>query len=251
MQEYPEEALISVKQVADLVNPERYQDILESMIRIPSLSGEEAELARWMADHLREVGVETVEVDRGNNVVAHFGTGPRRLLISAHTDTMQPHLDMSDPYNPRAEGQEGSRKVYGLGAASTKACLASILEAITILSSMDVPLPTTTFLGVACDLHPTRHGIKEAFQLHDFKAEAVLVGEPTDLRIGLGARGYTHIDVTFKGKPHHAGRPDQSKNPVAGAAAFLETVLSQPLPEHPLLGSATVTPIECDSEGQR
>lgn len=240
-----------VRQLAAAVDPDRYVALLEQLIAIPSLTGEEAELAAWIAARLRAVGIADVHVDDCNNVIARFGGGSRRLLVSAHMDTMAPHPEMREPFVPRTVGEGSERLIYGLGAASSKACLASIIEALTVLAASDLPLPTTIFTGVARDLHPTRHGIKELFERHQIAADGALVGEPTNGRIGLGARGYAHIAVGFSGASHHAGRPDNQRNPVAGAAAFVGQLLAASLPAHPLLGAATLTPIEISSEGSR
>lgn len=248
---FSEDVLETVRQLSGRVELQRYEETLRQLVSIPSPSGEEGEVARWIERQLRKVGVSHIQVDEYDNVVAEFGSGKRRLLISAHTDTPAPQPAMEAPYTPYIREENGERKLYGLGAASTKGCLASIIEAITVLISAGVEIPRTTFLAVSCDLHPSRHGIKDAFRKHTFEAEAVLVGEPTNGRIGIGARGYAHVEVTFTGQPHHAGRPDNLKNPVAGVAAFIQRALAEPLPEHPLLGPASLTPLLVDSEGQR
>jgi acetylornithine deacetylase/succinyl-diaminopimelate desuccinylase-like protein len=67
----------------------------------------------------------------------------------------------------------------------------------------------------------------------------------------MGARGFAHVEIVFSGQPHHAGRPDNSRNPIAGTAQFLQRVLAEKLPESARLGAATVTAIECESQGQR
>lgn len=240
-----------VKRLAAAVNPDRYVELLEQLVRIPSLTGEERELADWIAGRLSEVGVADLQVDACNNVIARFGTGTRRLLISAHMDTMNPHPDMSTPFAPRTVGKGMERIIYGLGTASAKACLASIIEAITVLVASNELLPSTTFVAVARDLHPVRHGIKELFELHQIVADGAFVGEPTNGRIGIGARGYAHINVSYTGETHHAGRPHNQRNPIAGAAELVCQLLAEALPTHALLGNATLTPIKISSEGSR
>jgi acetylornithine deacetylase/succinyl-diaminopimelate desuccinylase-like protein len=53
------------------------------------------------------------------------------------------------------------------------------------------------------------------------------------------------------GNPHHAGRPDHQLNPIAGATEFVHNALRMTLPDHPQLGSASLTAVEWSSEGQR
>jgi succinyl-diaminopimelate desuccinylase len=240
-----------IKEIHQNIDGDRYLDTLMSIIRIPSLSGEEAEISCWVKKRLNSIGVQNIAIDKFNNVIATFGNGKPRLFVTCHMDTMSPHPEMREPYVPRVVEDNGVKKLFGLGAASSKSCLASIIEAFTVLLSSNQTLPSIIFAGVACDLHPKIHGIKEFFSLHKIEADAALVGEPTNLRIGLGARGYAQVQINFIGEPHHAGRPDNMKNPIVSAAAFLEIALSESLPSHPLLGSATLTPIGWNFEGQR
>ena len=183
---------------------------MRSLIRIPSISGEEIEFAQAVAERLLTIGMGEVQIDECFNLVARLSGGPGHVLLNAHMDTMRPHPEMRDPYTPRLEFQDGVEKIYGLGAASTKGSIASILEALEVVIASGEEIPTITFLGVGRDFHPTLHGINDAFRLHQFNVDCALVMEPTNLRVGIGARGYTHIAVTFTGIPHHAGMPKSS-----------------------------------------
>src|SRR5438067_420082 len=62
---------------------------LESLVRIPSPTGAEADLAAALASYLRSAGFQDVQVDEHGNVLLRLlGTepGPSRLLIT-HTDS--------------------------------------------------------------------------------------------------------------------------------------------------------------------
>jgi acetylornithine deacetylase/succinyl-diaminopimelate desuccinylase-like protein len=146
---------------------------------------------------------------------------------------------------------EGQERVYGLGATSTKGSISLILEALEVLINSSEVVPSMTFLGVSRAFHPNAHGLEDAFRMHTLDAECAIVLEPTNLQVGIGARGLSHIEVTFTGKPHHAGRPDHHLNPIVGAAEFVHKALRQPLLDHPQLGSASLTAVEWRSEGQR
>jgi SAM-dependent methyltransferase len=58
-------AAATARALADRINPERYLETLEELIRIPSPSGEEAAIARYVAERLRTAGVENVEFRLG------------------------------------------------------------------------------------------------------------------------------------------------------------------------------------------
>lgn len=239
------------REAAGRIDPAKYLRTLEELIRIPSPSGEEGAISDYVVGRLREIGMEEIEVDRHANVLAQLGRGDRRLLIISHIDSMRPPTNMQDPFTPRYGELDGERVIYGLGAATPKSCVAAMIEAMAVLREFQERMPTVTFVSSTRDLHPTEHGIGDLFKEHSISSDGAIVGEPTRLRLGIGARGYTHIEMNLAGQPHHAGRPDQRRNPVSAAAEFVHRALAESLPEHPLLGAATLTPIEWSSEGQR
>lgn len=236
---------------AERVNPERYLATLQDLIRIPSLSGEEADVAQYVARRIREVGLDGVEVDKHNTVIGTLGRGSHRLLIICHTDTMKPAPGMEEPYVPKIRDLNGEPTLYGAGAATPKSGIAGMIEAMYALKQIEDEIPSVIFVANSRDLHPTEHGIGDVFIDHDIKADGVINGEPTRLRVGIGARGYSLVEMLFTGAPHHAGRPDQKRNPISAAAEFLHNVLQKPMLSNPLLGSAAMTPLEWSSEGQR
>jgi len=64
------------------------------LVDIPSVSGEEAEAARFVAGHLADLGyqVEVFEAAPGRpNVLATTDRSPR-VVLSTHLDTVPPHL---------------------------------------------------------------------------------------------------------------------------------------------------------------
>ena len=62
---------------------------LRELIRIPSLSAEEGELAARLQQELLHVGLDDVRIDRIGNVVARMGSGNgKKLLLNGHMDTV-------------------------------------------------------------------------------------------------------------------------------------------------------------------
>ncbi|MFO8035717.1 MAG: M20/M25/M40 family metallo-hydrolase [Anaerolineales bacterium] len=241
-----------VQDIAEKVDGGRCTDFLKKLISIPSVSGEEQKVAHWISERLGEIGFQEVEVDEWDNVIAKREGNRRQILMSVHLDTSHPHPDMGDPFDPIIKESEGEARLYGLGAASSKGSTASMLEALSVLTSSGEEMPSIIFTGVARDLLPkSGYGIRAVFREHAIDADAAIVGEPTDLKIGIGSRGLAHVKVTFYSEPTHAGRPDNNANPIAGMSKFISKTLEGPLPKHPLLGAASISPIECRSEGER
>ena len=94
-----------------------YQDaveLLKAMIRIPSLSKEEAGTADLLAKFLTERGVEVHR--KKNNVWAfnkYYDPAKPTILLNSHHDTVKPNSAYTrDPFEPSVEGD----RLYGLEA---------------------------------------------------------------------------------------------------------------------------------------
>jgi len=84
-------------------------------------------------------------------------------------------------------------------------------------------------LGKALDLFP--------------RPDLVILGEPTDLRLGIGHRGRVVLKVEARGRTAHASMPELGDNAIQRMMAALPRLLSLPLPNDPMLGRGTVTPV--------
>src|SRR5262245_5684552 len=91
--------------------------LLEQMLRIPSLSGQEAELARFLAGEMRRLGFES-QVDGAGNAVGVAGTGPEIVLLG-HIDTVPGDVPVRI-----ADG-----RLYGRGAVDAKGPFAAFVSA--------------------------------------------------------------------------------------------------------------------------
>jgi len=98
-------------------------DLLSALVRIPSVNPRmgggagEGELAGFLAEHLRALGVAPIvtEVQPGRPNVLGTACG-KHLLFEAHLDTVSPSHGHVDPFVPRVEGD----RLYGRGACDTK-----------------------------------------------------------------------------------------------------------------------------------
>lgn len=228
---------------AELISPERYLQSLVDLIRIPSHAGQEAGITAWLYERLLALGFE-VTVDAQANVVGRLAGGPRRLLLVAHRNIQEPDPQMSEPLIARLVEREGDVLIYGLGAASCKASLAAMIEALTVISKQPLQRPTLLFASHPGTFSPFGSGIADLFRLHDLSADGAIVGEPTALAVGVGARGYAHIEVHFdRSRPYSDAAPPAT-HPISAAVAFLRELRAQTLPDHTRLGPATLTPIQ-------
>lgn len=182
--------------------------------------GDEAALARRLADELAARGpdqVEVVDVDRarrGAYVYARWGAP--RLLLNAHIDTVPPNAGWTgDPYAPRREGD----RVVGLGACDTKGAIAAILAALDAARPRDLAV---LFSG------DEEHGgsCVRAFLRSPAAAglERAIVCEPTGCRAGTRHRGILAFTVRLEGEGGHSSRADHLPAPVAELARLAVAV---------------------------
>src|SRR5215813_1073472 len=91
--------------------------LTRTLIDIPSLTGEEAQVGRFLASHLDRLGynveLQTVEGDRCN-VIATTGAASH-VVFSTHMDTVPPYI-------PSTEDDEN---IYGRGACDAKGIMAA------------------------------------------------------------------------------------------------------------------------------
>ena len=88
-------------------------ETLQELVKIPSLSGAEAQVAEYVSKRLNQLNLKP-EVDKYYNVIATIGSG-RTLLLNAHLDTVPPGKRWTkDPYSGEvAGGKVPHRRLQG------------------------------------------------------------------------------------------------------------------------------------------
>ncbi len=140
---------------------EQFKLLLMDMVNIPSPTGEEAELARYMVDHMIDNGLEGRAQyldDRQANAVGKLPSkskqGPELLLYAAF-DT---HLGGSDeeerwagqplPSILRPQARLDGEEISGLGAENPKAYAACVTTAATCIAKAGLELPGELTVGL-------------------------------------------------------------------------------------------------------
>src|SRR5687767_3081071 len=91
--------------------------LLEQMLRIPSVSSQEADLARFLVDQMRSLGLRSY-IDGAGNAVGEAGEGPEIVLLG-HIDTVPGVVPV------RIEAGQ----LYGRGAVDAKGPFATFVTA--------------------------------------------------------------------------------------------------------------------------
>ncbi|GAA1228497.1 M20/M25/M40 family metallo-hydrolase [Kitasatospora nipponensis] len=170
-------------------------------VGVPSVSGDERELAAYLLHWCHERGI-TAEIDPVGNLVATRGRGPRRLLLLGHLDTV--------PYRWPVEWREGA--LHGRGSVDAKGSLAAFLE---VLATAEVPADGQ--LRVVGAVEEEISSSKGAFHARDhYPADAVVIGEPSGAaKLTLGYFGLFKLRVTASVASGHSAGMDAVSAPDA------------------------------------
>ena len=219
-------------------------DLHADLVRFPSLSHQEADVADFVEQTTRAVpGLDVGRLD--DNVWASLGDGDDLLLLCSHLDVVPPSADQERPFEPRrVDG-----KVYGRGAVDAKASGAAMLAALATLAR-EAWSPQGGRLVVAltaCEeagrgYNGMEHLRRDLFGHGLPEVSAALVGEPTELRPCLAQKGLLLLEATAHGRTAHAARAHLGDNAITRAARDLVRLgdLAFDRPD-PLLGLPTAT----------
>jgi acetylornithine deacetylase/succinyl-diaminopimelate desuccinylase-like protein len=231
-------------------------DILRTMIGIKSVVPREEELAGFIADEIRSMGIEPEwqEIAPGRPNVyatATLGTGGRFLVFSGHSDTVPPADGWeTDPFAP----VESAGRLYGLGAINMKSGLACMLAAFKALVNADGLGGKTGRLGIAVtvDQEGLSTGARALLKTPYGACDAMLhaehfYGDTPQNYLPLAGTGKVLYKLTVHGRAAHAFRPHLGGINAVGDAARIITALDRlRLRDHPLFGQGSVCVLKLD-----
>jgi acetylornithine deacetylase len=222
-------------EVLDNLDLDRAVELVQQVCRIPSVLGEEGDLAQFLASVMRESGFESVELQdvlpgRPNALgEVSFGQGPR-VVLTGHMDTKpESHgWQRAAPFS----GDLIGGAVYGHGIMDMKAALACQIVAIEAVRASQVPLSGTVAMAAVADHMGEQAGSIAYFGTH--QADLCLLGELTDNQVCLGHRGRYYFDVTVLGRSAHTCHKHAAVNAnVLAAQAVLALDRSRLEPDLP------------------
>ena len=185
--------------------------LLRQMVRIPSLSGEEAGVAACIGESLDAWGIPFAQV-RGNLLALNrrFDPGKPTLALDAHLDT----VPVSSGYtrDPFDSGNDPDI-IYGLGSNDDGGSVVSMIAAFRHFFEAQMPFNLMLVLSRQEEVAGP-DGARWLFAPDGlFATDArwpmpcrVIVGEPTGMRPATSERGLLVLDGLAQGVSGHAAR---------------------------------------------
>lgn len=213
---------------------------LKEMIKIPSVVGDEEELAHYLQYELEKIGLETTlqEVEPGRpNVYGKLAGAKegKRISFNGHLDTIPvvPGWD-TDPFEPVVK--EG--RIYGLGSNDMKGGIACILNTLRAYVESGAEFNgEISFTGVV-DEEAYGKGAKAMLKSGFKDVDAVVLAEPymadEAKPTPLGITGKVLYDVHVHGRAAHGFHPEEGVNAIEQTGIILANLHRLRIPEHPL-----------------
>ncbi len=186
-------------------------ELLHKLISIPSVYGNEKEIADFCENFLK---TRNYTVKRNSNTLLgyrEFDPSKRTVALVGHLDTVPGENDHT--------GKVIEGKLFGLGASDMKAGDAVILKLAEEFSLKESRFNLVYLLYEKEEGPYLENGLRPLFESEEFnrilkKIDFAFVLEPTDNVVQVGCLGVIHSWFVFKGKRAHSARPWEGENAI-------------------------------------
>lgn len=197
----------------------KFKDALTQLVAAPSISSTQAEidmgnktvidlLANWLDAHGFEIDLQPISKDGQKlNLYASIGANVSNqkggLVFSGHTDTVpcDPQLWDGQPFKLK----ENSHGYQGLGATDMKGFFAVLLRTLSYIDLQKLQSPLV--IVATADEETTMSGARLLLRDRVENAEAVIIGEPTDLQPIRMHKGIMMESIRVQGRGGHSSNP--------------------------------------------
>lgn len=230
-----------------VVSDKELISIIEDLVKIPSYNGilnQETKVAEYIHRLFLKEGIdsEIVHVADGRcNVIAKIkgNNGGKTLLLTGHIDTVPPY-DMQDPFEMKNDGEN----LIGRGVVDMKGAVACMVYSMIAIKRANVKLSGDLFFAGVIDEEEKSLGTIDLIE-KGIKADAAIVGEPTNFDICVAHRGLEWFELHFEGKTVHGGAQKDGINAILKASNFIQRVEEKLMPiiekeTHNIIGTSSM-----------
>ena len=164
-------------------------------------------------EHSRSGGLPVTRAQVGNE-------DSPTLVLHGHLDVVPA---LSGQFEPRVEGD----RLYGRGAYDMKAALAVMMLVCDQMKEQD---DVCVRLGIVCDEESEEEENRGSDALVDagFLGDFVITGEPTNLQVGVQAKGVLGVRLLVSGRSAHGATPWLGDNAIVKAIEVFRAIESLP-----------------------
>lgn len=216
-------------------------EFCRKLVRTPSMSGQEGDVAALIQSEMRKLGYDDVRVDEAGNVIGLLrgSGGGKSIMLNSHMDHVHPGDESLWPYPPYS-GEMREGHVWGRGASDTKGAIATQVYGAAILKEIAEEFGGDVYVaGVVLE---ELGGLGTKTLVKKLRTDYAILGEGTSNHIKIGHRGRVGIVVQVDGISVHGSVPEKGVNPHYVLAAFINRLKDYPLPRSEMFGSASLAP---------
>src|SRR5205085_7119078 len=134
-------------------------------------------------------------------------------------------------------------RIYGRGSQDMKGGLASMMAAVIYLAKNRGLHAGRVIVAAVIDEEYASIGADEL--VTKWKADAAVVGEPTDMKIAVGHKGFEWVEITTEGVAAHGSRPLDGRDAIVRMGRVLSRLEKldrdiQRRQPHPILGTGSL-----------
>ncbi|KAK4162903.1 hypothetical protein QBC43DRAFT_320698 [Cladorrhinum sp. PSN259] len=213
--------------------------LLLRLMSIVSTSELEHDIGISLQNHLQELGytVERIPISPGSsrhNIYAYLGsTRKTRILVTAHMDTVPPHIP------PTIDNE--NQIIRGRGSSDDLGPLVAQIHALQELRASSQIKEGDVGLLLVVGEENGGHGM---IAVNDWYAEGLsweagIFAEPTQNKITKGHKGQLAFEIVATGLACHSGYPHLGKSAITALLAVLNELSATNWGESDLLGKST------------
>ena len=193
------------------------------LVKIPSPSGNELEVAKYIQKYLKNIGIESYTDNAGKkvnsnvgNVIAKIGKGRPKLMFVAHMDTVEDGKSIIRPIINNGAIRSDGKTILG---SDDKAAVASLLGAMEELKDKDIP---TTYCVFSLREEKGVMGVNHLNLEKDIDFVFDADGSNPPGQFINRALGNQSFEIQIQGKDAHSAKdPEKGRNAIKTAALII------------------------------
>lgn len=227
-------------------------ELTKKLVSMESITGNEHDLAKFVASYLDFDDVKMQEVEGfGPNVMATHLPYPGKpvVLLNCHMDTVDVVQGWDlDPFSPRVE----DNKMYGLGASDMKAGCAIAMDVFNYAVKGEKNVMFTAVSdeeGNSFGSYVLLEKMKKEGLLKNPENMLCLIPEDSHESVKLGARGRIVIEITAIGHAAHGAVPSIGTNAIECCSKMVGALKDLPVSSHPKMGNSSFCVLKIQGGG--